>query len=47
MFRISLKFIYSDEAIKFFKSSALLLTRVMRVGSDTFGDSIFQKGSQN
>ena len=47
MFRISLKFIYSEEAVKFCKSSALLLTRVMRIGSDTFGDSIFQKGLQN
>ena len=36
------------EAIKeFWNFNAMVQNSVMRVGSDTFGDPIFQKGLQN
>ena len=50
--KVLIKFIYSEKATKFREISTFFLTGtsnllVINVGSDTFGNPIFQKGLQN
>ena len=44
---LMLNLLDTDSRIKVCTNSFIILNRVMRVGSDTFGDPIFQKGLQN